>query len=221
MTPICELDGISKSYGDRRILEDFSLTISAGETIAITGRSGSGKTTLLNIMGLLESADSGTVRLFGRTNPRVRSRKANQILRNHLAYLFQNYALIDNASVEDNVRIAQAYAPGGNTTKREQRAAALRQVGLPNAGSRKIYELSGGEQQRVAIARILLKPCQLLLADEPTGSLDADNKQAVLDLLHQLYDAGKAILVVTHDTEVAGTCQRTIDLDALHQDTPG
>jgi len=217
MKPVCELDEVSKSYSGRRIIESMSMTVLEGEMVAITGRSGSGKTTLLNILGLLESADSGTVRLFGQTSPGIRSRKANRILRNRLAYLFQNYALIDNETVDYNLRIAQTYLSASTSQRRQQRAETLRQVGLPAAGPRKIYELSGGEQQRVAIARILLKPCDLVLADEPTGSLDAANRTAILDMLRDLNKSGKAIVVVTHDEEVAAACHRVIDLDALRE----
>lgn len=212
MNPVCELRGVSKSYHGRSIISNMDLKVLEGEMVAITGKSGSGKSTLLNILGLLESADHGTVHLFGEDCLRVRSKEASRLLRLRLGYLFQNYALIDNETVDYNLRIAQAYTKGSRKKKQEIKVEALRRVGLANAGKRKVYELSGGEQQRVAIARLLLKPCDLVLADEPTGSLDAVNRDEVLGMLHDLNDAGKTIIVVTHDERVAGTCSRVIEL---------
>lgn len=212
MNPVCELRGVSKSYHGRSIINNMDLKVLEGEMVAITGKSGSGKSTLLNILGLLESADHGTVHLFGEDRPRVRSKEASHLLRLRLGYLFQNYALIDNETVDYNLRIAQTYAKGSRRKKQEIKVEALRRVGLANAGHRKVYELSGGEQQRVAIARVLLKPCDLVLADEPTGSLDAVNRDEVLRMLHDLNDTGKTIIVVTHDERVTETCSRVIEL---------
>ncbi len=208
---VCELAGVSKSYGGRPVLRDVSLTIAAGEMVAVTGRSGSGKSTLLNVVGLLEKADSGEVRLFGEW-AKVGSRGATRLLRDRLGYLFQNFALIDGDTVDNNLKIAQAYGGGSRTALEGNRAQALQAVGLPGVGSRKVYELSGGEQQRVAIARLMLKPCDLVLADEPTGSLDAANASLVIELLRELNRRGKSVLVVTHDGGVAAACHRTIDL---------
>jgi putative ABC transport system ATP-binding protein len=190
----------------------MNLTVHAGEMVAIAGESGSGKTTVLNILGLLESPDSGTLRLFGEPAPRIRSAEANRLLRTRLAYLFQNFALIDNATVEYNLRIAQTYVKGTSADKKARRRDALRRVGLAAAENRKPYTLSGGEQQRVAIARILLKPCELVLADEPTGSLDSTNRDAVLQMLLDLKAAGKTIVIVTHDPVVAQACSRVVNL---------
>jgi len=144
MKPICEIDGVSKSYQGHTVLDKMSLTISAGEMVAITGKSGSGKTTVLNILGLLETADRGTVRLFGQNSPRPRSRKANQLLRFRLGYLFQNYALIENETVDYNLTVAQMYAKATSGDKRRLKAEALTRVGLQGVSRKKIYELSGG-----------------------------------------------------------------------------
>ena len=212
MKPACELVGVSKSYQGHTVLDEMSLAISEGEMVAITGKSGSGKTTILNILGLLETADRGAVRLFGQNSPRPRSREANQLLRLRLGYLFQNYARIENETVDYNLTVAQAYAKAASRDRRKLRSEALQRVGLPDAGAKKIYELSGGEQQRVAIARLLLKPCDLVLADEPTGSLDAENRDEVLQMLRELNASGKTIVLVTHDEQVAGLCHRVIEL---------
>ena len=151
--------------------------------VAITGPSGSGKTTLLNIIGMLENHDRGTVKLFGENRPRVHSRKAQRILRNRLSYLFQNFALIENATVDQNLDIPLIYSKKTRKEKQESKMAALQKVGLDISFKQKVHELSGGEQQRVAIARILLKPCELILADEPTGSLDDDNRNEIMEIL--------------------------------------
>lgn len=209
MTIQCELRGIGKKYGDRTVLDDFTLEIEAGEMIALTGVSGSGKSTLLNIIGLLDSPDGGEVRLFGRRAPRPRTRAANALLRSHLGYLFQNFALIDSETVRHNLEVALTYADRAPSTK-ERIAEALAQVGLPGAENRRVFSLSGGEQQRVAVARLMLKPCDIVLADEPTGALDAENRDTVLDLLLKLKAAGKTIVIATHDEVVAAKCSRAI-----------
>lgn len=213
MVDICEMRGVNKQYRGHVILDDMNLTVAEHEMVAITGRSGSGKTTVLNMLGLLEQPDSGQVRLFDRGGLRPQSAGANKLRRRHLGYLFQNFALIDNASVEQNLSIALSYVKGSRHAKQERIAQALSRVGLPHAESRKVYELSGGEQQRIAIARIMLKPCELILADEPTGSLDAENRDGVVELLAQMNSDGKTIILVTHDPEVARRCARVISLD--------
>jgi putative ABC transport system ATP-binding protein len=213
---ICDLVGVGKSYNGHAVLSDFDLTVMKGEMLAITGKSGSGKSTLLNIIGLLEMADTGDVRLFGEPSPRVGSAKATRMLRFKLGYLFQNFALIDGESVDYNLRIAQAYTKGLSSGRDEARRSALRAVGLPSSGGQKIYQLSGGEQQRVAIARLMLKPCDLVLADEPTGSLDTTNGDVVLSMLRDLNAGGKTMVIVTHDDRVAAECDRVIALPDPH-----
>jgi putative ABC transport system ATP-binding protein len=214
--PVCELIGVGKSFDGRAVIRDLDLVVEPGEMLAITGPSGSGKSTLLNMIGLLEKADRGEVRLFGERGLRVGSRKATRILRYRLGYLFQNFALVDGDSVDANLQIAQAYAKGSREARKEARAAALQAVGLANTGGQKVYQLSGGEQQRVAIARLMLKPCDLVLADEPTGSLDAANADVVIQMLCDINAQGKTMVVVTHDDRVAAMCQRTITLPDPH-----
>ncbi|SMO45632.1 ABC transporter ATP-binding protein [Melghirimyces algeriensis] len=212
MQPICELENITKRYGNHVVLNKISLTVNVGEMVAIIGRSGSGKTTILNIIGMLENPDEGTVKLFGENRPRGRSRKINQLLRTRVSYLFQNFALIDNATVDENLEIPLIYSKKSKKEKQAAKAEALQRVGLNISLKQKIHELSGGEQQRVAIARILLKPCDLILADEPTGSLDAANRDEILKILKTLNQESKTIIIVTHDPAVAETCHRSIHL---------
>ncbi|MCH7230616.1 ABC transporter ATP-binding protein [Glycomyces sp. L485] len=207
-----ELIGVRKQFGAHAVLEGFDLQIEAGEMVALTGPSGSGKSTLLNIIGLLEAPDHGEVRILGDRAPKPRSRAANRYLRHHLGYLFQNYALIDSASVEHNLDIALTYSSERGSKKRRI-AEALAHVGLPGAENRRIFSLSGGEQQRVAVARLLLKPCEIVLADEPTGSLDFENRDIVLGLLRELNKAGKTVVIATHDEAVVSACSRAVDLN--------
>ncbi|MFD6097359.1 ATP-binding cassette domain-containing protein [Nocardiopsis flavescens] len=211
-TTHCELRSVRKEYGGRAVLDGFDLAVGAGEMVAVTGASGSGKSTVLNLLGLLEAPDGGEVRLLGGRAPRPRSRGARRYLRGHLGYLFQNFALIEGATVRENLEVALAYAPGPGT-ERERTARALEHVGLAGTEERRVFSLSGGEQQRVAIARLMLKPCEIVLADEPTGSLDADNRDVVLGLLRGLNGAGRTVVVATHDRAVVDACSREVALD--------
>lgn len=212
MDIICELKDINKSYGNKKILENFSLSIHKNEFIAITGQSGSGKTTLLNLIGLLEKQDNGQITLFDEENAFSNPRLVRSFLRNKISYLFQNYALIDNESIEKNLEIPLIHSRHSKKQKTLLKEQALSEVGLTNSLKQKVYELSGGEQQRLAIARLLLKPCDLILADEPTGSLDVKNRDEILQLLADLNKKGKTIVVVTHDVEVAEKCSRIIKI---------
>jgi putative ABC transport system ATP-binding protein len=211
---VCELLNVHKGFRGHEIISDLSLKVHSGEIVAITGPSGSGKTTVLNMLGLLDHPDKGEIKLFGSHAPHPGSRRARLLLRLSLGYLFQNYALIDNATVTENLKIAQTYAPGTRKEKSESRASAMERVGLDLDPNRKVYELSGGEQQRLAIARLILKPCQMILADEPTGSLDNANRDHVLTLARTLAEAGKAVIIVTHDDSVSGRSDREITLGA-------
>jgi len=208
---VCRVEKVTKSFG-RTILQDVSLELSAGELLAIRGASGSGKSTLLNILGLLDQADSGRVELFGRAAPGPGSRSAMLLRRHRIGYLFQSFALIDTESVDANLRVAQRYALGSATQLRQVREAALDRVGLGGMGKQRVFELSGGEQQRVAVARLLVKGRDLVLADEPTGSLDPINRDAVLSMLRDVASAGAAVVVVTHDQTVVDHCDRLLSL---------
>lgn len=214
---VCELIDVTKRYGDRTVLDRVSLTVAPQEMVAIVGPSGSGKTTILNLLGLLESPDAGEVRLFGLPTPAIGSTRAMALLRTRIGYLFQNGALIDDATIGANLDVALRYQRITRRDRERSKVGALQQVGLDSLALRQpVYGLSGGEQQRVAMARLLLKPCDLILADEPTGSLDPVNRDAVLQSLQDLNRQGKTIVIVTHDPVVAAACVREIDLAVLH-----
>ena len=166
---IIELKGVTKSY-NKKILDNFNMSINENEFVAIVGESGKGKSTLLNIVGLLENGDSGEIIIDGESNIEPNSSKASKILRYKINYLFQNFALIDEETVMKNLMLALKYVSINNMDKVNRIKEALDKVGLSGYEDKKVFELSGGEQQRVAIARCILKPSKIILADEPTGS---------------------------------------------------
>ena len=207
-----KLMNISKKFDDHIIFNNFSLHINDQEMIAITGASGSGKTTLLNIIGLLEAADSGKIIIDNQSNIKTNTALSNKIIREKICYLFQNFALVDDESVDYNLNLALEYRKESKKEKLELKENALKMVGLNGYLNKKIYTLSGGEQQRISIARAILKPNKIILADEPTGSLDDHNKLIIIDLLKYLKSLGKTIVIATHDNYLANCCDRVIKI---------
>lgn len=209
---IIELKNITKYYGNKLILDKFNLNVKSGEMIAIKGISGKGKSTLLNVIGLIESFDDGELIIHGVSGLTPTSKGAPKMIREKIGYLFQNFALIDNSTVEYNLNIAMEYIKISSDEKHKKVIKALSNVALQGYENRKVYELSGGEQQRVSIARLMLKPCDIILADEPTGSLDEKNRDNILNLLKYLNGKGKTIIIVTHDEYVTNICTRVVSL---------
>ncbi len=209
------ISGLTKSFDDQVVLKDLDVSIEEGRIVGIIGPSGSGKSTLLNIIGLIETYDEGVVSYWGDRSVKPFSRKSKAMLANDLGYLFQNYALIDNESVEYNLLIALSGQKMSRIEKDHAINQALNQVGLSDFKEKKIFQCSGGEQQRIALARLMLKQTRLILADEPTGSLDQGNKQIVLDHLKDLNEQGRTILIATHDPDVIDFCDEVIELVKL------
>ena len=203
-----ELVGISKDYNGVDILKNINFSAEKGELIAITGKSGSGKSTLLNLLSGIESPSKGDVVIMNTKNPKPNSAVMQRLIRDHINYMFQNFALIETDTVINNLRLALTYAKTSKTRKKDTISKALGSVEMGGTENRKIYTLSGGEQQRVAMARILVNPKDILLADEPTGSLDDENKLMVTNFLKQASQKGMTVVVVTHDISVAEACQR-------------
>lgn len=209
---LVEINNLTKKYEKKTILKDISLTVEEGEFVCIHGKSGCGKSTLLNIIGLIEKYDSGSFKLFGNDINRTSIFARQKLIRYKIGYLFQNYALIDDNSVMNNLLIGMKYIKESDKIKKSKISETLKLVGLDGYEKKMIYKLSGGEQQRVAIARIMLKPSELILADEPTGSLDPENRDIVMDLLKKLNNEGKTILLVSHDVNVVKSADRVVEL---------
>ena len=207
-----ELQEVTKKFGKHQIFDRYSLSISAEKMTAILGRSGAGKSTLLNLIGLIEEADSGQVYIAGEKAPQINSKEALLMRRNFISFLFQNFALIEDESIERNLNISLVYEKIKKTEKRRRMREVLNQVGIPHHLNEKVYALSGGEKQRVALARALLKRSQILLADEPTGSLDEQNRVLILGLLRQEVEKGKTVIIVTHDPAVVAACDEYIEI---------
>ncbi|HBW14513.1 MULTISPECIES: ATP-binding cassette domain-containing protein [Proteiniclasticum] len=213
MENVISIQGLEKNFGKKTVFSGFSLEIPEGSFTVISGASGSGKSTLLNIIGLLEKKGKGETVHFGQKNIKPFSTKATNLLKDKIGYLFQNYALVDNATVEYNLKLAME---GHDTSKENNRVKeVLEAVGLAGFEKKKVYQCSGGEQQRVAIARLMLKPCELILADEPTGSLDHENKMKVVDLLKGFQRAGKTVVLVTHDEDLMHLGEPLIRIDQV------
>ena len=201
-----EIKNLNKKFNDKVIFNNLNLTIEDGEMLAISGASGSGKTTLLNILGKLDKEYDGNIII---DNKNLKTITQTNYLRNTIGYLFQNYALADNLTVTRNLDFSLKYSDDKSLEAKEN---ALEMVGLDPKEylNKKIYTLSGGEQQRVALARLFLKPCSIILADEPTGSLDVKNRDVVLEILRKMNEHGKTVIVVTHDPYVLTVCDRVM-----------
>ncbi|MFE6697868.1 ATP-binding cassette domain-containing protein [Streptomyces sp. NPDC057718] len=201
-----DLVKLSKAFGTRTLWSDVTTTVNRGEMLALVGPSGSGKSTLLNCIGLLDKPSAGEIRHEGNDITRFGRREIRRFRRDVLGYLFQNYALIENATVAANLEVAVKPQRTLRGRTGVTIAEALDRVGLAGRGEEKIHHLSGGEQQRVALARLMVKQPALVLADEPTGALDHANATAVIDILREMSDAGCAVVLATHDDRVRDRC---------------
>lgn len=206
------IKNLNKSFGEKQVFINFNCTIKNGFMTAIIGKSGSGKSTLLNMIGLLDLDYQGEI-LYDDVNIKnLKENKQIEFIRNNINYLFQNYALIDNETVEQNLLLALAYEKISKSEKITKINEVLAKVDLANFNDKKIYTLSGGEQQRIALARTILKKGEIILADEPTGNLDEFNKEIVLKILKEFKALGKTIIIVTHDLSIADECDEVIKL---------
>ena len=213
MKTFLQVDALNKSFGSNTVLHSISFEIQSGESVALVGPSGCGKSTLLNIIGLLETLDSGTINLEGRTYPSINSKKATFMRRTEINYLFQSFALINDWKVSKNLLLALQYTKLSKQEQERLIRTALENYGIGEKFDAVVNELSGGEKQRVAIARAMIKPGNLILADEPTGSLDKAMATIVIDsLLDSVHANHKTLLMVTHDMGIAQRCDRIIEL---------
>lgn len=213
MKTFLQVDALNKSFGSNTVLHNISFEIESGESVALVGPSGCGKSTLLNIIGLLETLDSGAISLEGRAYPSINSKKATLMRRTEINYLFQSFALINDWKVSKNLLLALQYTKLSKQEQERLIRTALENYGIGEKFDAVVNELSGGEKQRVAIARAMIKPGNLILADEPTGSLDKAMATIVIDsLLDSVRANHKTLLMVTHDMSIAQRCDRIIEL---------
>ena len=208
-----ELQGIRKSFGDLEVLKGIDLSVNKREVISIVGPSGAGKTTLLQVLGTLYRPDAGSI-LFNGTDLSALGKKALARFRNeHIGFIFQFHQLLPEFTALENVFIPALIARKSENKARERAAELLNYLGLSERSHHKPSELSGGEQQRVAVARALMNEPDVILADEPSGSLDSRNKAELHKLFFNLRDQlGQTFIIVTHDEELAATTDRTIHL---------
>lgn len=207
---LLELKDISKIYGSVKALQNIDLQVSQGEWLAIMGPSGSGKTTMMNIIGCMDKPSNGSVILDGMNIAKESAKSLTNIRRDKIGLIFQQFHLVNYLTALENVMVAQYYH---SMPDEKEALQALERVGLGDRAKHLPSQLSGGEQQRVCIARALINYPMLILADEPTGNLDETNEKIVLDIFKQLHYDGSTIIVVTHDPEVAEEAQRTVVLE--------
>lgn len=208
-----EINGITKSFGNLQVLKGIDLEIGDGEIVSIVGPSGAGKTTLLQIMGTLDNCDSGRVLIGGQDVTRMGERKLARFRNEHIGFIFQFHQLLPEFTALENVMMPAFIAGKGRRASKERAMELLRFMGLGDRASHKPNELSGGEKQRVAVARALMNSPETIFADEPSGALDTQNKRELHSLFFDLRERfGQTFVIVTHDEELAATTDRTIHL---------
>ena len=207
---LLELKNISKIYGELKALDNVNIKVEKGEWVAIMGPSGSGKSTMMNIIGCMDKPSLGEVLLDGVDISKESQKKLTDIRRDKIGLIFQQFHMVTYLTAVENIMVSQYYH---SMPDESEALEALDRVGLRDRAKHLPSQLSGGEQQRVCVARALINHPELILADEPTGNLDEANENIVLELFRQLHNEGTTLIVVTHDPEVAEAAQRTIVLE--------
>lgn len=211
-----KLEGISKIYNKKKSNEFYALDkvnveINKGELVAIIGKSGAGKSTMMHIIGCIDDFEEGTYELNGKDISGVNAKKKAEIRNKEIGIVMQDFALIDEYTVEENVMIP-LYFTKGVKNKKDKVKSALEKVGIADLKSKPINKLSGGQKQRVAIARAIVNEPEILLADEPTGALDTKTGQEIMNVFKEINDNGKTVIIITHDMEIAKQCKRIIEI---------
>ncbi|MCI7676672.1 MAG: ABC transporter ATP-binding protein [Streptococcus orisratti] len=207
-----QLEKVSKHFGERFLFSDISMTFDAGKVYALIGSSGSGKTTLMNMMAKLESYDG---RIFFR-GKELSKYKSSDFFRHELGYLFQNFGLIENQTIEENLKLGLIGQKLSKTEQRQKEEEALARVGLSYLNLDKpIFELSGGESQRVALAKVILKNPPFILADEPTASIDPETSKLIMEILLSLRNKNRLIIIATHNPSIWKMADEIVSMDKL------
>jgi len=216
LAPTIRLDRVSRTYSTGRpevhALQDADLTVQAGEFVAIVGPSGSGKSTMMNILGCLDRPTAGRYELAGTDVDELSDDGLARLRSREIGFVFQSYNLLPRTSALENVAAPLLYQGVGGKERRRRAREALERLGLGDRLDHEPSELSGGQQQRVAVARALVTDPALILADEPTGNLDSTSGRDVMGILHQLHFAGRTIVLITHDADVAAAANRQIHI---------
>ncbi len=212
-----EISKLNKYYqiGNSKFhaLKDIDLDIKDGEMLAVTGKSGAGKSTLMNIIGLLDSYDSGSLKIDGVEASGLRDSRLAKLRNQKIGFVMQDFSLLEHKSVLMNVMLPLYFNNKYNFREMKKLAMdALKKVGITEQASKKVNQLSGGQKQRVAVARAIINEPSFILADEPTGALDTQTSAEIMALFKNLNDDGKTIIIITHDMNIADFCQRKIEI---------
>lgn len=217
---LLEIRDVYKIYNagenEVRALDGVSLTIDEGEFVAIVGHSGSGKSTLMNILGCLDTPTSGTYTLTGAAVAKLTDNQLSEIRNRKIGFVFQGFNLISSLNALENVELPLIYRGMRLSERRQLASRALERVGLARRMTHRPSEMSGGQQQRAAIARAIAARPPVILADEPTGNLDSKSGQEVMGILRELHEEGKTIILITHDMSVASAAQRIVTISDGH-----
>ncbi|WP_119393962.1 ABC transporter ATP-binding protein [Salinibius halmophilus] len=218
MSALIKLTGASKFFGSGQqkvaALNNVDLEIEQGKYVSIQGPSGSGKSSLLNVVGLLSPLSEGEYTLAGENMVGLSANQLAQVRNRHLGMIFQNFNLVADLTIEQNIMLPLVYSQHDRKTWKDRIHKVLSQVDLPDYGKRLPGQLSGGQQQRIAVARALVTEPDILIADEPTGNLDTKTGRAIMDLFNELHDAGNTIMMVTHNPEHAALAVEQYLLDS-------
>lgn len=212
-----EINNLYKTYNYRKngayeALHNISLKIDEGSLNAVIGRSGSGKSTLLHIIGCVDSFEKGSYKFKGKDISKFNDKKRAAFRSDNVGIVLQDFMLIEEYSVIENVMIPFYFSSKKINKMREKAMSALRLVGMDKLADKSVNKLSGGQKQRVAIARAIVNEPSLILADEPTGALDSKTAKEIMDVFHELHKSGRTIIIVTHDSQIARQCERAIEI---------
>jgi len=216
MKNIIELVNIEKKFKNNIIFKNLNLEIKENDFLGIIGKSGSGKTTLLNIIGLIDEIDNGIIKIENEPIKNISSKESMILRRYKLGYLFQNFGLADDETIEWNLNLALEYKKLSKNERIEQITSIIKKFQLEKISGKKIYQISGGEQQRVAIMRLILQNPDIIIADEPTSSLDEQNELIIMNYLKTLHQNGKTIIMVTHNEKLKSYFTRCINLSNIN-----